>query len=437
MEFILQLIALWTAKFAGSLIYLLHAGQASNLPGKIALKINKNIIQFFKFKPDRKIIIVTGTNGKSTTCGLLARILAGTDKKIIYNKSGANLITGIISSLCYYSKIFGKIDADYIIFEVDEASLHLFTKEIKPDLIAITNLYRDQLDRFGELDTTAKLIEKGILLAENATVVLNADDANVAFLNIKNKKIYFGLNDINEYNNKPGFNWITDLFETKISTKNKPETDFTASNYKSDNLSSNFDIFSNSFNIKKQNFFLPLIGVFNFYNALCAISIAKTISSVSANQIQKALSSYNTIFGRAEKINFKNKTGWIYLIKNPAGTTEVLKTLSQIPNSRFLLALNDNYADGRDVSWIWDAGFNLLNNHTKKIFISGKRAYDMGLRIKYANVEGYNLHIEEKIDTALKKAFQDLEENETLYVLPTYTVLLEMQRKKLCKSEHL
>ena len=459
------LFSIWSAKLTGFIISVLHLGQASNVPGRIALRFKKDLFNNFKIKNNCKIILITGTNGKSTTCGLLAQILQTTEKKVIYNKSGANLLSGIASTFCHYSNLFGELNYDYIILEVDEATLHLITKEIHSHLIAVTNLFRDQLDRFGELDTTAKLIEKGITNDKDATIFLNADDVRVAFLKTdsSHKRIYYGLTinheaqtTIHDSRFTSDDSWLSDPEEittcpnckselafsykslahlgnyncTKCDLK-RPKPDFSVTNFKTDNLTINFDI---AYNDSKKNFFLPMIGTFNLYNALCAIAIAKTISDITQVQTQKALDSYSTIFGRGEKLIINKKSAWVYLIKNPTGTTEVLKTLTKIPNARFLIAINDNYADGRDISWLWDARFDCLQEHKKNIFVSGKRAYDMALRLKYANINQEQIRVTENIVSAINKSLKSLDKNETLYILPSYTVLLELQRKGICKS---
>ena len=181
-----------------------------------------------------------------------------------------------------------------------------------------------------------------------------------------------------------------------------------------------------------------MIGTFNLYNALCAVTVAKTIGNISNTQIQKGLQSYKTVFGRGEKIVLSNKafikTGWIYLIKNPTGTTEVLKTLTQVQNARFLIAINDGFADGRDISWLWDARFDILNNHKKEIFVSGKRALDMALRLKYTNIDPGKIIVNENLSSALENAVKSINNNETLYILPTYTALLELQKKGICSK---
>ena len=489
MDKIFFIFSIWIAKFISLTISIFRLGQGSNVPGRFALSLKKDLFQHFKIKNNCKIILITGTNGKSTTCGLLSNILKSTNKKVFYNKSGANLLSGIASTFCHYSNLLGALSYDYIVLEVDEATLPKITREIKANVIAITNLFRDQLDRFGELDTTAKLIESGVNNNKDALIFLNADDPRVAFLNIENKRIYYGiatnvkrhceeqsdhhdslvagsaisktLGDCRVGANPPPRNdretlWLSDPEEitTCPSCKaeltfthktlahlgnyhcnncnlQRPKIDFSVTRFKTDHLTTNFDI---NFNSSKNNLFLPMIGTFNLYNALCAISIAKTVSNATNLQIQKSFDSYSTVFGRGEKLTVNKKNAWIYLIKNPTGTTEVLKTLCNLPNARFLIAINDNYADGRDVSWLWDARFDYLRNHKKNIFVSGKRSNDIALRLKYANINPEQITINENIISSLNKCSRSMNTNETLYILPTYTVLLELQRQGICKS---
>ena len=462
------MLLLWAAKLISFLISLFHLGQASNFPGKVVLYIKKDLLSYFKLKKDCKIILITGTNGKSTTCGMLASILKTTGKKVAYNTSGANLLSGIASTFCQYSDPAGNLTVDYVILEVDEATLPLLTEQLKADIIGITNFFRDQLDRFGELDTTVKLIEKGIGNNKNTTMILNADDVRVAFLKTENPKIYYGLaaqcssglsndksnsnswlSDPQEITKCPDCNFdlvftnkfLAHLGDYRCSKCNlkRPETNFLVSDFKIDALTTNFDLI---FENQKNDFFLPMIGTFNLYNAACTIAISRTISNITQVQIQKGFQSYSTIFGRGEKITIKTprrgiSTAWIYLIKNPTGTTEVLKTLSKIPNARFLIAINDDFADGRDISWLWDARFDILTDHKKEIYVSGKRALDMALRLRYSGIQVEQIQANENISTAIKNATQSLSQGETLYILPTYTVLLEMQRKRLCKGQPL
>lgn len=471
MDKLIFLLSLWFAKLISFLILIFHLGQSSNFPGKVVLLFQKDLLTNFKITKDCKIVFVTGTNGKSTTCGLLASILKKTGKKVICNKSGANLLSGIVSTFCHYSDLFGNLNCDFIILEVDEATLPILTNQLKPRLIAITNFFRDQLDRFGELDTTVKLIEKGINNNYETMVLLNGDDPRCAFIKTENRKIYYGLNkeqagetarrrdgkldnhvwqcDPEERTICPkcgsdfiySYKTLAHLGNYKCSKCNltRPEINFLISDFKADNLTINFDL---TYNNHKQNYFLPMIGIFNLYNALCSVAIAKLISDITPVQIQKGIDSYSTIFGRGEKINVETphqgvSTAWIYLIKNPTGTTEVLKTLAQDPNARFLIAINDNFADGRDVSWLWDVRFDILSGHKNKIYVSGKRASDMALRLKYADINENQIFLREKIQDAIKNATKSLTQNETLYILPTYTVLLEMQRRGICKGQPL
>lgn len=456
------LLSLWSAKFLSLLIRIFKLGQASNFPGKIALSLQKDFLKHFILKESCKVIVITGTNGKSTTTRFLSNALTTASKKTIFNKSGANLLSGIATLFSTCANVLGKISHEYIILETDEATLPLLTDQIKINFVGITNLFRDQLDRYGELDTTIKLIEKGINKDKNIVLILNADDPRIAYLNSPNKKYFYGLNIIDSLDNSNDSNnkWLTDpeeitscpkcnnilKFEKKFLAHlgnykcsacklARPELDFEITNYKTDEQTLYFDLLTKKI---KSGFFIHMIGVFNLYNALCAIACIKTISPDATNvHIQRSFQSYSTIFGRGEKITLGNKTSWIYLIKNPTGATEVLKTLTGIPNARFMIAINDNFADGRDVSWLWDVRFDILSSHKKEIFVSGKRAYDMALRLKYADISQERIKINDDLISSLKDAVKSTDEQETLFILPTYTALLELQKRGVAKSEFL
>jgi lipid II isoglutaminyl synthase (glutamine-hydrolysing) len=437
----MRFLAIAAAKTSSSLIKLSGAGMASSLPGKIACAIDSNLLSYLASQLSQGCIAVSGTNGKSTTSGLLASILQTSGSKVIHNRQGANLIAGITASLVESADLSGRLKADLGIFEVDEAALPLLTKQVVCKTIVVTNLFRDQLDRYGELDKTASLITEGIK-ANNSTAVLNADDANVCNLPCPAEKIYYGLNDLDAdsaeesvikevsycphcgkeiiYENKTGAKG----WHCTQCTYSRPVLDVFASEIKLLPASSKFTL---NYKQEKLDIALPLPGLFNIYNALAAAAAALTMN-ISLPTIKDGLEVYQTLFGRSEKIKIKGRTIIIQLIKNPAGAGHAIRSFLDSKCAQAIIAINDNLADGRDISWLWDAQFELLSQTRCQFIISGQRAQDMVVRLKYAGVDGKQIDCQPLLSAALKQAIAQTPEGGTVWVLPTYTALLELQK---------
>lgn len=433
--------AIFAANLLTTMLKLLTKSSGTSLPGLVSLKICPDFIKLAQKYSKNGIINVTGTNGKTTTAGLFAHILFEDKKKVIHNEKGANMLTGIASALVD-GVGFGK-RSDYFVLESDEAYLTKLYDNLSANYLLITNLFRDQLDRYGELDTTSKKIQEAIDKNKNLKVVLNADDPMVALLGQNNERVYFGFSDIKF------------MFET-VDAKGPAESVVCANCGKSLNYEKRFyahlgdyncecgykraslkydaqamifldySIINLKYNGREVNFKVKLPGLYNVYNALAAIAMALELN-VSEEVIQKGLETYQSVFGRAENIVLKGKNVLVQLIKNPVGASEVLRIIGDNKKSKLLVMLNDNYADGRDVSWIWDANFEILQNYKQKIVISGDRAYDMAVRLKYAGVEEDQFFIEKDIKKAMEKALDITSNDETLLILPTYTALLKMQ----------
>jgi UDP-N-acetylmuramyl tripeptide synthase len=440
--------AIIVGKVAARAIRFLGYGLGSNLPGKLANKISPKLLPYLSAKIQGGIIAVSGTNGKSTTSGLIASILNTAKFKIIHNKQGANLYTGITTCLIDNSDWLGNIEADWGIFEIDEAALPQIARQTNIDYVIVTNLFRDQLDRFGELDTTFQLIKQGIEFNKSKTI-LNADDPNIAQLVENNVEAYYGIKKLsnqssvsdseirelaycsfcgNEFKyNQIFYGQLGDYYCSNCENK-RPNLNIFADNIHVLAQESSFDLWING-NCLSINLKLP--GLFNVYNALAAASIAH-ILNVNAETIKHGLENYSTLFGRSEKIVLHNKTILIQLIKNPAGASQTVKAACHDPNARIIIAINDNLADGRDVSWLWDTEFEVLSKHTNEIIVSGKRCYDMATRLKYAGVPEKNIIVKESLKDALLFGIDLTNQNQTLWILPTYTCLLDLQ--KIVKS---
>lgn len=425
----------------------LKIGEGTNFPGRIARKISPDLLSFLVKQTKKEIITVTGTNGKTTTSGFIAGILEADGRKIVHNKRGANMLDGITTATANEAGVFGELNADNCLLEIDEAFLVKAVDEFNPDIVLVTNLFRDQLDRYGELNTAAKKIESAIQKTAKIKppkVILNADDPIVSALGDGKQRLFYGFEDIKFANRNEN---ISSPQET-ANCKCKKRYSYTKIFYghlghfycscgckrpvPHISATALVDVIGSRLTVKKPdgeeftvNVKMP--GLYNAYNALAAISAALSIG-INPENIQKGFANYSAVFGRAETLTMSGKKVLTQLIKNPAGATEVLVTVKDDENGRLLIVINDNYADGRDVSWLWDANFDLLSGHKKPVIVSGTRACDMAVRLKYAGIKDDNIIIIEDIEKALKKSLLNVQNNEKLYILPTYTALLSLQK---------
>jgi lipid II isoglutaminyl synthase (glutamine-hydrolysing) len=408
------LVAIIVGKLIAFLTQTLKLGGGSAAPGLYALKIEPEVIQKLISRIPKNIVI-TGTNGKTTTSRMIAHFAKESGLKVIRNHTGSNLERGIASALISSYSLLPVASKPILgIWELDEAAFNSAALKIKPDLVVFLNVFRDQLDRYGEIDTVVnKWLETLKKLPTDTTILVNGDDNNTLKLknHFKGKIETFGV----EKNKIHG-----------ESTK-KPDKainlDFEAKNVKLDGLSgSSFQITINQSLITIN---LPLPGVYHIYDAVAAIATAFHLN-LPINLFTDQLISFQPAFGRVEKLPF----GFIFLIKNPAGATQVFETIApQLkPQDRLLLALNDNFADGTDVSWIWDIQLERLKigNLKLEIVCSGKRAHELAIRLKYAGINPDNITIKTDLNSALQAGRAGLKGS--LYILPTYTALLEFQR---------
>lgn len=422
----MNLLLILIGKFIANISRLVNLGNGSTWPGHIALSLNPNFIrELIATNYKLKIILIAGTNGKTTTGRLIQTILEKNGKNVFQNAGGANLLNGIASSLIFNSDLSGKINKDFAIFEIDENTLPQILKEISnPEYIIILNLFRDQLDRYGEVNTIArKWIDAFRNLNKNTTLVLNTDDPQVAYLashlegvNVK----YFGINPVNN------------------TVKTQHASDSTYCPNCGEKLTYNSTYFSHlgDWACKKCKFkhpektftsspTYPLSGTYNEYNTNAAVLLAKTLG-LSNEKIIASLKNFKPAFGRQEILNINGKKVQIFLSKNPTGLNESLKTIANLNARNILIALNDRIPDGRDVSWIWDVDFEDFSSLFKNITVSGDRAFDMGLRLKYAEFK--NFQTEENLMDAIKIAVDKTPKNETLHILATYSAMLEIRK---------
>lgn len=382
-------------------------------------------------------INITGTNGKTTTSGLISHILTKGGASVVNNAMGANMLTGVVNALAVSLNPYK--GSDYSVIESDEAYLSKIYDKFDADYLVVTNLFRDQLDRYGELAATKRLIQEGINKKPDLKLMLNADDPLVGSFEGQNK-IYYGIENVYYSDESLKSKSLTEeAFNCPCGKALQYEKKFFAQQghyycdcgyrrfepkYKADVM-----IYKDHSQLKinGKNYEIPLVGLFNAYNALAAISLCLELG---IENIETALSDFKVAFGRSEVKYLNSKKTLIQLIKNPIGANEVLKTVDK--NSNLLIIINDNYADGRDVSWLWDAEFETLNKNKNEIVVSGMRANDMALRLKYAGVEKC------KIINNIEKAVEYIGKNaeNSITILPTYTALLKLNRMRTLKSNN-
>lgn len=443
-------LRLFTAILAGktiSFITRLTGGGATAAPGLYALKIDPNLVKKLAVNLTRGSVIITGTNGKTTTSRLISSILEEKDK-LIHNRQGSNLLRGIASTLVAGSSIKGKLSANLGIWEVDEATLQEVLNNITPKTVILLNLFRDQLDRYGEIESIRQKWQKALAtLPKSVNLIVNADDPQLSFLasQLKAKTIFFGVDDTKI--NLPPIENVSDIrfclscgkklsYSAQFTSHmghysctscgfKRPKAQIDAKNLVfNKNFSTNATFTSKNGEIKLK---LPLPGLYNVYNVLAAVSLVQHFG-VSSDTYRKKIEKFLAAFGRYQTIIKNEKKVIVFLIKNPTGANEVLRTLATHKDLNLLICLNDNIADGRDVSWIWDTAWEVLSNHVISIHISGTRRWDMATRIKYANINMNINHVHENINYSISEAISNMDNNNTLFILPTYTAMIKIQK---------
>lgn len=441
----------YTALIAARLTFLaikfLNKSSGTSFVGMQTLKICPDFLKHCsRYVKKGGITTVTGTNGKTTTSGLLAHITETSGNSVIHNTQGANMLTGVANMFALNIKPFKQFDNAVI--ESDEAYLTKLYDFLHSDFLLVTNLFRDQLDRYGELATTAAFIQNAIDKPNPPKLILNADDPLVANFGKGKEAVYYGFEDVqichetnNENSNAPteNFNCICSeplkYHKTFMAQEGHYYCDKCGYKRPEPQFKGYVKIYSDYSELKLVStpnnevyeFRLNLVGLYNAYNALGAIACAFT-QGFNYEDIKTAVESYKSIFGRAEKRVIKGHNTLIQLIKNPTGASEVLKTVDL--KSHIVIAINDNYADGRDISWLWDSDFEQLKNTENPIITSGIRAKDMATRLKYAGIPQDKIIIEENIKNAIELAAKHACPDDKITILPSYTALLKIKKMK-------
>ena len=436
--------ALVLARLTYLAIKLLHRSSGTSFVGMMTLKVCPDFLAHCRKYIKNNAITISGTNGKTTTSGLVAHIFEENQNSIIHNVKGANMLTGIANVFALNIKPFKRFD--YAVIESDEAYLTKLYDYFKADYLLVTNLFRDQLDRYGELSTTASFIQNAIDKNKELKLILNADDPLVTNFGKWKNAIYYGFEEVefcSEIHNATS-NAPTEVFNCICGKPLQYNKQFFAQeghyycakcgfkrpgpNYKGYvKIYSDYSELKIRHNDKDFEFKINLVGLYNAYNVLGAVACAME-NGIDYQTIKKAVSTYKSIFGRAERRIINGHKTLIQLIKNPTGASEVLKTVDL--SSNIVIAINDNYADGRDISWLWDSDFEQLKNAQKLVITSGIRAKDMATRLKYAGIPQEKIIVEEDIKSAIALAAKSDNIEERITILPSYTALLKISKMK-------
>ena len=434
--------AVWAGKATGALSRISRRGGGTTLPGDVARMIDPKVLTKLAQDLTKGSIVITGTNGKTTTARLVTWLLEGAGYKVVSNRAGANLIFGATAAALDKAGPDGKLRADWGVFEIDEASIPKAVDEIKPKAVLVLNLFRDQLDRYGELESIAKKIEQALgALPENSTAILNADDPRVAEigLGLPKSPLWYGLDDTTvaahelphaadartcpkcgaSLNFEAVYVGHDGVYECPNHDFKRPTPQITAKNIKLPSF------YRFEADIEDTRVTVQLGGLYNCYNVLAAFVAARTLGLDPA-YIAERLKNFRAAFGRQERVEFRGRILNLVLSKNPAGFNETLRTAVELAKGEnFLIGLNDRKADGTDVSWIWDVDFELLKTKAKTVVPAGNRAYDMAVRLKYAEVDA--TQPETDPGKALDLLIKTTNEGDIAHLLCTYTAMLDLR----------
>ncbi len=435
-------VAVWAGKATGTLSRVTRRGGGTTLPGDVARVIDPRILTRLATDLTHGSVVITGTNGKTTTARLVTWLLEGVGQRVVSNRAGANLIYGVTAAAVGRAGADGRLKADWGVFEIDEASLPRAVEEIHPRATLVLNLFRDQLDRYGELESIARKIEKALgQMKDDAHVILNADDPRVAEigLNLPQRPTWFGLEATSVASKelphaadartcpRCGASLVFSavyvghdgIYRCPNGDFERPKPDLAATDIELDG----FDRLA--LTIQGTRIEMPLGGLYNCYNVLAAYATACSLG-LDATYIAERLKTFKAAFGRQERIDFRGRHLILVLSKNPAGFNETVRTAVDLAGgTNFLLGLNDRKADGTDVSWIWDVDFEQLKGKAKVVIPAGNRAHDLAVRLKYAGVAADEPQTDP--GKALDVLIKDTNEGDTAHVLCTYTAMLDLR----------
>lgn len=428
------------ARTVGALSRLAGAGGGTTIPGKLLWKLDPRAIDALAERLPEGSALVSATNGKTTTAAMVAEILRGR-VRLAHNSSGANLVSGVASAL------LAARDAELGLFEVDEGALPEVARRVRPRAVCLGNLFRDQLDRYGELELIASRWRAAVhALGPDSVLVVNADDPQVGDLaRERERAVTFGVDDPRCA--RPGLQHAADSrycvrcgtpyefaaayvghlgdYRCPACGHARPPLDVTAREIVLRGLEeAAFELVTPAGSRRVR---LQLPGLYNVYNALAAAALAGQLGA-SLDETVVGLERFNAAFGRFERIPVGARTVLVLLVKNPAGANEAVRTLVADGGPRIVVAaLNDAIADGRDVSWIWDVDFEPLLERAERVIVTGSRAAELALRFKYGGLDEQAIELVPPLAEALDRGLELTADGEELVVLPTYTAMLALR----------
>lgn len=436
-----RMAAVTAAKFTGYICKKMGR-QGVTWAGKIALKLCPDILEQLSAQVREKIFVVCGTNGKTTTNNMLCAALEKEGKKVICNHTGSNMLNGVVAAFVLGAKWNGTLDADYACIEVDEASTKYIFPAIHPDYMVMTNLFRDQLDRYGEIDITMNILEEMMRKVPEMKIIVNGDDALSAYLAMDsgNPYVTYGIskpvvqsaaNEIREgrFCKKCGERLQYSFYHySQLGDYKCPKCGFQrpALQYDAYDVKVGEQL---SFRVEDKLLSANYKGFYNVYNILAAYAAIRT-AGFSGNSFYEMLKSFNPENGRMEQFRIEGTGVMLNLAKNPAGFNQNISAVMQDKSPKdIMIVINDNAQDGRDISWLWDVDFDLLKEESiRSITVSGIRCQDMRLRLKYVDIPS---ELEPDVESAVKSCVKKGTGN--LYVLVNYTALFSTRNilKKL------
>ena len=493
-------LAVVLGRTAGAISRRIHLGGGTSIVGVVAQRVYPPIVEHLARQLEHGSLVITGTNGKTTTSSFITAILRDAGLRVWQNREGSNLMRGVASSLVIRALPSGRLRRSgkaVAVLEIDEAALPQVVRAISPRVAVFTNLFRDQLDRYGEVDSVITYWKQAIaMLSTDTTLVLNADDPSVAYLgtSFAGRVLYYGIDDLalesiqqqdtttqhqvmdahtcprcgNEFTYTARFYSHMGHYFCPSCGYTRPQVDVRATHVQSDTFDRLRIRINDITTTQQQELVVPLPGIYNVYNALAAATTALA-ANISWEPIVSGIEQSKPVFGRGERIQAEGRTIRLLLAKNPTGFNEVLRTLfSESVPRHILFVLNNNIADGRDISWIWDVDFERCVGRVQTLVVAGDRALDLALRLKYAGIAEAEmliippapLRLTQKAETrrqvqqrrrqgimqnneglesstrslfglkqAMRVALNNVPLGETLFIVPTYTGLLEVHQE--------